>query len=242
MAVFLQKDMLNNIQKSWKCGGKGVGLRNNSHCMKRYMYILLAMLLCASCHPVRTFRVNNLVGREVQQTLNYPYSYDPVSIEVDSAFSPYDSPMFYDLLVEDMSLDISIEAYDTNIRTYLMTMGVAEKSSSPDARRQFEEARAELQKNVEMKREAVARQYAVKNGIERLRQAPRQFIGFKAYHKYHAMDNSLRLLLLHELFIVSPGLDAILGRYDLGDKYDQGIRERIEEQRMEDRKVEMEEI
>ena len=41
---------------------------------------------------------------------------------------------------------------------------------------------------------------------------------------------------------MSPGLDAILGRYDLGDKYDQGIRERIEEQRTEDRKVEMEEI
>ena len=99
-----------------------------------------------------------------------------MSIEVDSAFSPYDSPMFYDLLVEDMSLDISIEAYDTNIKTYLMTMGVAEKSFSPEARRQYAEARAELQKNVELKREAVAKQETVKNGIERLRQAPRQFI------------------------------------------------------------------
>ncbi len=210
--------------------------------MKRVVLIGLVLLAFFACNPLRTMRINSIVGQEVQQTLNYPYSYDPVWIEVDSAFAPFDSPELYNLLAEDMSLDISIEAYDLNIRTSLMTMRMMENNFSAEARRQYAEARAELQENMNLKQDALDRQEEVKHGIERMTQEPRRFIGFKASHKYHAMDNNLQLLLLHEMFILSPKLDAVLGRYDLNNDFDKDIREMIENARKENSKIEIEMI
>ncbi|MBO7417888.1 MAG: hypothetical protein J6U14_03000 [Bacteroidaceae bacterium] len=210
--------------------------------MKRLVYIWLVLVVCVACSPFRTFRINRIIGNEVQRSLSYPYSYDPVSIHVDSAFAPYDLPELYNLLVEDMGLNISIEAYNTNIRTHMMTMSAAEKNYTPEARRLYEEARNELRRNIALKREAIEKQDVVREVIERLKEMPKRFIGFKANHKYHAMDNELRLLLLNELFILSPELDAILGRYDLNDEYDKDVRALIEEAKEEERRIETEEV
>jgi len=189
----------------------------------------MMLLACSSCNNFRTFRINNMIGEEVRQTLTYPYSYDPVSIQVDSAFAPFDSPEFYNLMMESLSIEISLEAYDLNIQTNILAMRTYERSFSPNDRQQYNEARAELERNLQLKKEATERQWQLKDEIEDKKNEPTRFIGFKASHKYHALDNNLRLRLLHELFIVNKDMNAILGRYDLHNDLDQDIRNRIQD-------------
>ena len=180
-----------------------------------------------------TFRINSLVGKAVQQSLAYSYSYDPVKIKVDSAFAPYDSPEYYELMQGLYTVSLNIQTYDLNIKSSQLTMRTYEDGASAEERRKFFEAREELEKNVDLKREAMREQRHLARRVSLMDQEYRHFIGYKVEHKYHALDRNLRLRLLSEFFLIDPEVKTVIARYDLSDEIDQVVREMIRQSQEE---------
>ena len=195
--------------------------------MRRLLYITLMLLAASSCGRMPTFRINSLVGKAVQQSLAYSYSYDPVKIKVDSAFAPYDSPEYYGLMMGLYTVSLNIQTYDLNIKSSQLTMETFEDGVTADERKKFFEAREELQRNVDLKREAIREQRRLAREVNQMEQEYKHFIGYKVEHKYHALDRNLRLRLLSEFFLIDSEVKTVIARYDLSDEIDQVVREMI---------------
>lgn len=105
--VYLQKNGRYIMKKTW-IGGMLLGLT----------------ALVASCtEEEKEPGVEDLVADAVKKMLVVPESYEPVALELDSAYSPYDDPKFYDMVMDFYDEHIAVEDAKDDIADALRRMG-----------------------------------------------------------------------------------------------------------------------
>lgn len=64
------------------------------------LFITFLAFVLSSCTKSTEEKAKELSEAKIKESLIIPDSYDLASIEVDSAFTPYDDPQFYELTIE----------------------------------------------------------------------------------------------------------------------------------------------
>ena len=64
--------------------------------MRRILLGALLVTLFASCSKSLEDKANTLIEEDIKKTLYHPETYDPAETQVDSAFTPFDDPVFYE--------------------------------------------------------------------------------------------------------------------------------------------------
>ena len=63
--------------------------------MKRVLLGSALVALFASCSESPEEKVNTLIGEQIKKVLYHPETYDPTETQIDSAFAPFDDPVFW---------------------------------------------------------------------------------------------------------------------------------------------------
>lgn len=68
--------------------------------MKKMLLFLLAILCMLSCGQSQENKVNTLIQENIKKSLSHPESYMAIKTVVDSAFTPFDDPAFFNKTLE----------------------------------------------------------------------------------------------------------------------------------------------
>ena len=85
--------------------------------MERILLGALLITLFVSCGKSPEEKANALIEDDIKKVLYHPETYDPAETQVDSAFTPFDDPAFYEKTVQLCKLGMSIDECD--IHTYM---------------------------------------------------------------------------------------------------------------------------
>lgn len=64
--------------------------------MKMSFFLIVGILAFASCAHSPEEKANALIEASLKKSLYHPETYDPAETLVDSAFTPFDDPVFYE--------------------------------------------------------------------------------------------------------------------------------------------------
>ena len=83
--------------------------------IKKLLFIttLFAMI---SCSQSPQEKVNALIELDLKKSLYHPETYDPAETIVDSAFTPFDNPSFYEKTIKLCKLGVEMEEYEYKIK------------------------------------------------------------------------------------------------------------------------------
>ena len=77
--------------------------------MERILLGTLLITLFVSCGKSPEEKANALIEDDIKKVLYHPETYDPAETQVDSAFTPFDAPVFYEKTVQLCKLGMSID-------------------------------------------------------------------------------------------------------------------------------------
>lgn len=89
--------------------------------MKRVLLGAMLVTLFVSCGKSPEEKANALIEKEVKKALYHPETYDPVETRIDSAFTPFDDPAFYEKTVQLYKLGMSVDKKETDIKVKKLT-------------------------------------------------------------------------------------------------------------------------
>lgn len=185
---------------------------------------VICMLLTSvltSCSKSPEEKAKELSESKIKESLIIPDSYDLASIELDSAFSPYDTPEFYDLTVELAKDGVAINEVRNDKQhakssialwsgPYQTSYDRTEQNSAREKYRQAKNSEANIIRH--------AKGVAEKMRIM-LSKEP-EFIGMKAKVKYRAKNNDGEILMSTAKVVFDKDMTKVNDIYDMdGDEY-----------------------
>lgn len=195
--------------------------QTNTNIMKKYMYFLIgASIVMTSCTKTLEQKAEALVHDRVKSFLILPDSYDPVETTVDSAFTPFDDPVFYTKCAKWAENANRISEYQKEAKDAKDDMSIWSDSYSRlginrhnEAKEKYEEASSKLQKAEELADNMLLEIYAYMC-------KEKEFIGFKAKHRYRASSNSGIVSFGAMEFLIDKDMTKIIEQYDMdSDEY-----------------------
>lgn len=161
-------------------------------------------------------KVNALVKEYLEKTLYHPDTYAPTNTELDSAFTPYDNPVFYEKTLKLAKLGVLIEECNDDASSAKRGMAIwsGPYQSSFD-RVNYKEDKAKYDEAIQKKKKALAECEELGKELKKLKNQKEEFIGFKAVLSYRANNNAGQTIGGSALFIISKNLNSILAAYDM---------------------------
>lgn len=92
--------------------------------MERILLGALLITLFVSCGKSPEEKANALIEDDIKKVLYHPETYDPAETQVDSAFTPFDDPAFYEKTVQLCKLGMSIDECDRKMKNLQCLFGV----------------------------------------------------------------------------------------------------------------------
>ena len=154
--------------------------------MKKSVLLIQFMILLGSCGNSLENKVSALLEKEIKKELSYPESYEPAEILIDSAFTPFDDPEFYNKTVQLYELGEFVCECNENIEEAKYDMSAYGDRSSLWASRGYQEAKSEYDLNVENKRIAENDIKKLIPELKSMMNEPPRFVGYKVIHTYRA--------------------------------------------------------
>ena len=170
--------------------------------MKKFILLIPFMFLLESCGSSLDDKINVLLENEIKKELDYPDTYEAVETLIDSAFTPFDEPEFYNKTVQLYELGKLVCEYDENItfakedmlyydseRSYYSERSYSKSFYNTIVDRKYQEAKDEYDLNSENK---VIVENEIKKLITELKSMmnePPRFIGYKVIHSYRAVHS-----------------------------------------------------
>ena len=84
--------------------------------MKKKLLLVIFALVCVSCSHSLEEKANALIEVDLKKSLYHPETYNPAETVVDSAFTPFDDPIFYEKTITLCKLGVEIEDYERKIK------------------------------------------------------------------------------------------------------------------------------
>lgn len=166
-------------------------------------------------------RATSLVQQSLPEELFVRTSYENIEMKLDSAFSPFDSPEYFDKLVEINKLGFKAVAMHKVMDNLEKLISLYESKSSlarhiskqtylktRDRYRALTDSINLMGEQINILRESVAQ-----SSEERA-----EFIGFKAIHTYKVVDRDGQILRRKQYLLYDKDISKIIASYNLNDE------------------------
>ena len=155
-----------------------------------------------------------MIEEDLKKVLYVPESYDPVETKVDSAFTPFDDPVFVDKTMQLLDLATSIEEYDNNIKEAKSSMSLWDNMGSAFSRNEYQEAKDEYDENTQNRTEAISKAKKLGEELKKMMDKERMFIGYKVQHRYRADNNAGNTLFGEKIYLFDKNMNQIVASYN----------------------------
>jgi hypothetical protein len=172
----------------------------------------LAMLSVISCSQPSENKVDTLIQESVKKSLSHPESYLAIETVVDSAFAPFDDPVFYEKTLEISKMTLESLDYVRKAQEAsrdVKSKGHVHMSDSAEAisnlyNRKVDSLSAKIQEKGRKLMDMMGTEY--------------RFIGFKVTHVYSVEDDGENATIRKRIFIMDDKLTKSLAEYDASSK------------------------
>lgn len=189
--------------------------------MKRVLLGTLLVMLIASCSKSPEEKANALIREDIKKVLYHPETYDPAETQVDSAFTPFDDPAFYEKTVQLCRLGMSIDECDRNMKHAKSSMSIwSGPYQSAFGRNEYQDAKDKYDENARNKKNAEIKAKKIADELKSMLDKEPRFIGFKARHRYRANNNAGQTVFGEIKYLFDKDINQIVGSYDMeNDEY-----------------------
>ena len=203
--------------------------------MKRCFYLVILTVMAAACSLSPEQKAEVLIKENLRKSLYKPDTYKPVETKVDSAFTPYDDPAFFEELEKLVKMNSEYTNLEEQAKRAKSSMSLWSgpymtaygKNNYQEAKEEYDEANAKIEK---LKTKA-RKQY---DKIANILHGSREFLGYKAVHNYRADNNAGNTLIGNTIFFIDRNFETITYSMEL-EEYNQvqeainQLKEQIEE-------------
>lgn len=178
-------------------------------------------MLIASCSKSPEEKANALIREDIKKVLYHPETYDPAVTQVDSAFTPFDDPAFYEKTVQLCRLGMSIDECDRNMKHAKSSMSIwSGPYQSAFGRNEYQDAKDKYDENARNKKNAEIKAKKIADELKSMLDKEPRFIGFKARHRYRANNNAGQTVFGEIKYLFDKDINQIVGSYDMeNDEY-----------------------
>lgn len=178
--------------------------------MKKILYLALVAVIMVACGQSQEKKAEALIKKSLIKTLYKPETYKPVETIVDSAFTPYDDPEFFEELAELGKLNSEYEELESKAKHAKSSMSIwsgpyqtsYSRNEYQEAKADYEEANAKIEKLNAKGRKQYER-------VANMLQESRKFIGYKATHNYRADNNAGNTLIGNTIFFIDKNFEEV---------------------------------
>ncbi len=152
----------------------------------------MLVVLFVSCSKSPEDKASALIEENIKKVLYHPETYDPAETQVDSAFTPFDDPAFYEKTVQLCKLGMSIEEYDSNMKSAKSSMSIwSGPYQSAFGRNEYQEAKDKYDESAQNKKRA---EIKAKKLVEELKDMLDQVNG-KTYQVQWSQNPDKRMVI-----------------------------------------------
>lgn len=192
--------------------------------MKKSFLFIVGILAFASCVHSPEEKANALIEESLKKSLYHPETYDPAETLVDSAFTPFDDPVFYEKALDLCKLGLDIDEYDRKVKDEKSDMAfykdMLQIMYSNRDKENYDQAKENYNRYLSEKEEAERK---VKDLVEEIKvelEKEQEFIGFKARHRYRVQNNGGQIVFGEAKFLFDKDITQIVSAYDMDtDEY-----------------------
>lgn len=190
--------------------------------MKKILLGTISLVVLASCISSPEDKAKVLIREEMKKVLYHAETYDPVETRVDSAFTPFDDPMFYDKTLQLYKLGMAIDEYDRKMKYEKSDMALYRDMlrimfSNRDQEK-YNQAKENYESYLEKKKETEVKAKALVSEIKKILDKKVLFIGFKARHRYRANNNAGQTVFGDMEYLFDKDISKVVAAYDMDDK------------------------
>ena len=184
--------------------------------MERILLGALLITLFVSCGKSPEEKANALIEDDIKKVLYHPETYDPAETKIDSAFTPFDDPVFYEKTVQLCKLGMSIDECDRKMKNAKSSMSIwSGPYQSAFGRNEYQEAKNEYDENERNKKSIEAKVKKLATELKTMLENEQQFIGFRARHRYRANNNAGQTIFGETKYLFDKSLSKIVASYDM---------------------------
>lgn len=166
-------------------------------------------------------RATSLVQQSLHEELFVRSSYESVEMKLDSAFSPFDSPEYFDKLVEINKLGFKAVAM-YKVRDNLEKLISLYESKSSQARhiskQTYLKTRDRYRALTDSINLMVEQINILSESVAQSSEERAEFIGFKATHTYKVVDRDGQILRRKQYLLYDKDISKIIASYNLNDE------------------------
>lgn len=174
------------------------------------LYLAILTLILIACSQSQEQKAEELIKENLKKSLYKPETYKPVDTKVDSAYAPYDDPMFFKELAELGNITSEYEELEEKAKNSKSSMAIWSgpyqsafgKNQYQEAKKEYDEANAKMEKLKTKGR----KQY---EKVVSMLQSERKFIGYKALHNYRADNNAGNTLIGNTIFFIDENFSEV---------------------------------
>lgn len=183
--------------------------------------IVAIVAIFTSCQKSSEDKIKVLVSDRMNKTLYHPDTYEGVETEVDSAFTPFDAPEFYEKTLKMAKLGAEISQYDEETKDAKSSMSIwSGPYQTAFGRNEYNEAKEKYDNAVAAKESATKKVQALADELKKELDKEPVFIGLKARHKYRANNNAGQTVFGETKFLFNKDLTEVVAEYDMdGEEY-----------------------
>ena len=203
--------------------------------MKKILSSIFVAIVMVSCNQSPEQKAESLIKESLKKSLYKPETYKPVETKVDSAFAPYDDPVFFEELAELGKMNSEYEELEEKAKLAKSSMAIwSGPYQSAFGKNEYQEAKKEYDEvndKIEKIKEKGIKQY---EKVIKMIQGKRVFIGYKAVHNYRADNNAGNTLIGNTIFFIDKNFEEItysieVEEYNQVQKAISQVKEQIED-------------
>jgi len=185
--------------------------------MKKLLFLFAFVFAFTACSVSNEKKAESLIKDSIQKVLIFPDSYDPIEMQLDSAFTPQHDPSFIQLCLDFNEKGVELESLQEDIAMAEREKSLYNPSLSAYFRTRYQQA-IEKYDSLIQKNELLTGQLK-KLGEELSAQATKEpeFIGYFAHQSYRAKNNAGDTLMEEKYFLFDKDVSSILYVWDKDD-------------------------
>jgi hypothetical protein len=192
--------------------------------MKKNLMFIAVLFALISCNQSPQEKANALIEIDLKKSLFHPESYDPAETIIDSAFTPFDDPYFYEKAVNLCKLGVEMEEYEHKIKYEKSDMALYKDllkiMYSNRDKEKYDQAKENYEKYLAAKNNTEQKIVQLVEELKKDLEKESQFIGFKAKHRYRAQTNGGQIVFGEVKYLFDKEITKIVSAYDMdGDEY-----------------------
>ena len=197
--------------------------------MKKLLISASAIIIMSGCSNTINDKAEKVIEKDMAKTLVTPDTYNAIETEVDSAFAPLDDPKVFNMILDIAGENVSLNTFESKLAELKENMKNAEKgmnlmnnlkgdkySEEYKKYKSYYDEYADLVKEIEPQKEVITKRIQEKlQNVTKVLSGKRDFIGFKAIHKYSAENNQGKELTDSCFYLLDKDMNNVLFSFPL---------------------------